>query len=320
MPVRIKNAQAVVLGNKVYIGGGSMNPSPQSRLLIYDFTKDSWDIIDAPTEWYALTSYHSKLVLVGGRDPNTKEATNQLWVLNEHNQLTQPLPPMTTKRYHASAVSVGDHLIVAGGQDGSHVCPLDEVEMYDGHWWRKIESLPKACWWMTSTLHEGNWYLAGGRGQSNEVYQTSLESLIATSEGAGQTSVWKKLPDVPLEHSATTILGDKLITVGGGNPLGSAIHAYSPKTDSWVQVGDLPVACHSTCTVVLPTEELMVVGGESESGLLHCPLRANVGGKFFRKIPTIHIHRQDHTIGSLTKQDFHMVWLDLQDYIVHSPK
>ena len=282
MPVRVLNAQAVVLENKVYIGGGSMNPSPPSRLLVYDFTEDSWDIINTPTEWYALTTYHSKLVLVGGRDSNTREATNQLWVLDEQYHWTQPFPPMATKRYKASAVSVGDHLIVAGGHGGSHVCPLDEVEMYDGHRWRKAQSLPRACMWMKSTLHEGNWYLAGGIGQGSEVYQTTLESLIATSEGDRQTSVWKKLPDAPLELSATAMLRDQLITVGGGKPIGSAIHAYSPSTNLWVHVEDLPVACHSTCSIVLPTGELLVVGGESESELLSSPFKASIGGKLFR--------------------------------------
>ena len=286
MPVSVLNAQAVVLGKKVYLGGGSMNPMLPPRLLIYDFTEDSWDTIDTPTQWYALATYHSKLVLVGGRNLNTKEATNQLWVLDEQNRWTQPLPPMTTKRYKASAVSLGNHLIVAGGQGGSHACPLDEVEMYDGHQWKKVESLPRACTWMKSTLHEGKWYLAGGKRQGNEVYQTSLESLIATSEGAGQTSVWKKLPDAPLELSATVMFRDQLITIGGGKPLSSAIHAYSPSTNSWVHVGDLPDDCHSTCAVVLPTGKLLVVGGENESGLLHCPFRADVGSKLFRRLRT----------------------------------
>ena len=286
MPVSVLNAQAVVLGKKVYLGGGSMNPMLPPRLLIYDFTEDSWDTVDTPTQWYALATYHSKLVLVGGRNLNTKEATNQLWVLDEQNRWTQPLPPMTTKRYKASAVSLGNHLIVAGGQGGSHACPLDEVEMYDGHQWKKVESLPRECTWMKSTLHERNWYLAGGSGQGSEVYQTSLESLIVTSEGAGQTSVWKKLPDAPLELSATVMFRDQLITIGGGKPLSSAIHAYSPSTNSWVHVGDLPDDCHSTCAVVLPTGELLVVGGENESGLLHCPFRADVGSKLFRGLRT----------------------------------
>ena len=284
MHVGVKNTQAVVLENKVYIGGGSMEPSPPTRLLIYDIAEDSWDIIDTPTQWYALTTYHSKLVLIGGKRPVTQAAANELWVLNKQHNWTQPLPPMTTKRYQTSAVSVSDHLIVAGGCGGG--CPLDEVEMYNGHQWKKLVSLPRECTWMKSTLHERNWYLAGGIRQGSEVYQTSLESLIATSEGAGQTSVWKKLPDAPLELSATVMFRDQLITIGGGKPLSSAIHAYSPSTNSWVHVGDLPDDCHSTCAVVLPTGKLLVVGGENESGLLHCPFRADVGSKLFRGLRT----------------------------------
>ena len=105
-----------------------MSTGPSSILLIYDFIKDSWDMLDTPTQWYTLTSYNSQLVLVGGMDPNTGTATNQLWVLDEQRKWTQPLPPMTIERYQASAVN-GGHLIVAGGERHSHVGPLDKVEV-----------------------------------------------------------------------------------------------------------------------------------------------------------------------------------------------
>lgn len=113
--VGVCNAQAVVLGSKVYIEGEGKDLGSPSRLLNYDFTKNSWGILGTPTQWYALTTYHSQLVLVGGVDPNTGVTTNQLWILDEQDDWTQPLPSMTVKRYHASTVSVGDHLIVAWG-------------------------------------------------------------------------------------------------------------------------------------------------------------------------------------------------------------
>ena len=277
MPVSVYIAQAVVLGNKVYIGGGFMYPEPSSRLLVYDFAKDLWQILDTPTEDYALTIYHSQLVLVGGVDPQTKRVAKKLWVLDKQCHWTQPLPPMTTKRCHASAVSVGDHLTVAGGHCGGHfldsdvdspdsdVGALDTVEVYDGSRWRQVQSLPRACWCMKSILHEGNWYLAGGMGQDSEVYHTSLRSLIATSDVIGQTLVWEKLPDTPLKWPTLTVLGNHLITVGGGYPYSSAIHAYSTSFSYWVHVGDLPVASDFTCTLVLPTGELLVLGGNTES-------------------------------------------------------
>lgn len=277
-PVCVYNAQAVVLENKVYIGGGRSS----SRLLIYDFIDDTWDTLETPTEWYGLTTYQSQLVLVGGGDPNSGRATNELWVLNEEYDWNQPFPFMTTNRYQASAVSIGDHLIVAGGCSGGRTGPLYTVEVYDGCQWRKAQSLPKGCSWMKSTLHEGYWYLAGGIEQGHEVYYTSLESLISTTkfEGPGLTSVWKKLPSTPLEGSTPAVLRNQLVTIGEGHPFGSALYAYSSSNNCWVYVGDLPVACYSICTLVLPTGELLVVGGDTESGLSSCSFRANIGGDF----------------------------------------
>ena len=271
--------QAVVVGSKVYIGG-NVYPGSLSRLFIYDIAKKLWDILDTPTYSYALTTYHSQLVLVGGINPDTERATSQLWVLDKQHKWIQPLPPMTTRRCQASAVSVDGHLIVAGGcSDGD---ALDEVVMYDGHQWRKVQPLPRACSWVKSAVHK-NWYLAGGRmEQKNEqgyvIYHTSLDSLIATKDNAGKLSVWKKLPDAPLKWSAPAVPRNQLITVGGGiNDYSSAIHAYSTTTNSWVHVGDLPDACYSPDSVVLPTGELLVVG--TRLGLASFLFRANIRGE-----------------------------------------
>ena len=287
MPVGVFNAQAVVLKNKVYIGGGCMSPGPSSILLVYDFTKDLWDRLDTPTQWYALTSYNSQLVLVGGTDPNTGIATNQLWVLDEQCKWIQALLPMTKERYQASAVSVGDHLIIAGGQGSSHVGPLDEVEVYDGHLWRKAKSLPTPRSSMKSALHEGKWYLDGGAQAAEDcmIYYTSLESLIATihSEGDEQSSVWKELPGSPLLWSTPVVFKNQLISVAGYR-YSSAIHAYFPSNVSWVHVGDLPVACYSTCALVLPTGELLVIGGHSEYGPLRISFIATIGGDLSLRI------------------------------------
>ena len=251
----------------------------QSRLLVYNFNKDSWDTLDTPTQWYALTTYHSQLVLVGGRDATTWKTTNKMWALDEQCQWIQPLPAMTTKRYQASAVSVGDNLIVAGGcRSGGD--PLDTVEVYDGYKWRQVQSLPRACSSMKSAVLEGNWYLASRTRQGRKVYHTSLESLIATSEVVGQTSVWKKLPNSPLEWSTLAVLRNQLITVGGawgGYNCNSAIYAYTHSTNTWVHVGDLPVACYLPCSLALPTGELLVVTG-TRSGSSSCLFRASVGG------------------------------------------
>ena len=71
---------------------------------------DSWEVIDSPNFWPALTTYHDQLVLVGGNgddDSDDDELTNRLWVLQDGLRTwTQPLPPMPTRRRGASAVSI----------------------------------------------------------------------------------------------------------------------------------------------------------------------------------------------------------------------
>ncbi|MGJ8945998.1 hypothetical protein AB9K17_24210, partial [Salmonella enterica subsp. enterica serovar Kentucky] len=57
----------------------------------------------------ALITYYSKLVLVGGREYDGRsskdgQVTNKLWTLMEHDQWSENLPAMRTKRCGASAV------------------------------------------------------------------------------------------------------------------------------------------------------------------------------------------------------------------------
>ena len=283
MPLGMSDAQAVLLRNKVYIGGGACDlfaESPASLLFRYDFTDDSWDLlVETPTEGYALITYDSQLVLVGGKDPTTGKISNQLWVMDEQQYWAQPLPPMTTKCSRASAVSVDHHLIVAGGLNDK-LDRLNVVQVYDGHQWKRVQPLPKAGYFMKSALLDGIWYLTGGGEQEKEIYCASIHSLIVTtsSKRAKQASVWKKLPDVPLEWSTPVVIGKQLAIVGGYT-YSSAIHVYSHSTNSWVHVEDLPVACYSTCTLVLPTGELLVVGGKTKLEILSEAFRAKIEGE-----------------------------------------
>ena len=281
----MSDAQAVLLGKQVYLGGGDIHPGSSATLLIYDFTDDSWDLLNTPTENYALTIYNSQLVLVGGRNPITLNLTDELCVLDADQQhWNQSLPAMPIKCCQSSAVSTEHHLIVAGGLDDD-LDPLDVVQVYDGHHWWRVEPLPKAGYLMKSSLLKGIWYLAGGDEQEREVFCTSLHSLIGTtgSDRNRQASVWKKLPNAPLEWCTPVTIGKQLAAVGGssgGHSYSSAIYLYSNPTNAWVYVEDLPIACHSTCTVVLPTGELLTVGGEAKNRSLSCAFRAKIQSEY----------------------------------------
>jgi hypothetical protein len=268
--VGLYDAQAVWLGDKLYVGGGWTPGSKRddARLYIHTPTTDTWSHIDTPVCFFALITYHSQLVLVGGWDfvgeGRDGPVTNKLWTLTKHDQWRETLPPMTTKRHCASAMEFADSILVAGGLDDK-IRNVDIVEVYNGHHWAEAQRLPKPCHDMKSTVLNGHWYLMGGRGQGKEVYYASLDSLVASCRPSEEPlpSVWMRLPDVPRDCSSAAVFGNRLIAVGEGYPPSPSIHAYFPHIQSWVHVGDMPVGVRSTCTAVLPTGDLMVIGGWS---------------------------------------------------------
>ena len=75
----MNDAQAVWLDDKLYLGGGwsSKEIRDDARLYIYIPTTDMWRIINTPVQWFALVSYHSHLVLVGGREYVNEEQDGQ---------------------------------------------------------------------------------------------------------------------------------------------------------------------------------------------------------------------------------------------------
>ncbi len=118
LPVGMYHAQAVQLKTKVYVQGETDSIDTRSTIYTYEVPADAWVSMQSPAHWSALTIYHSQLVLVGGIETTTGLNTDQLWVLQDEQTWTQPLPPMPTARHSASAVSLGDHLVVAGGDRG----------------------------------------------------------------------------------------------------------------------------------------------------------------------------------------------------------
>ena len=270
----MSDAQAVWLGDKLYVGGGRTSRSGRdiAKLYIHTPNTDTWSHIDTPVYYFSLITYHSQLVLVGGREfigeYKHGTVTNKLWTLTEHGPWRETLPPMIIRRSKVSAMEFADNILVAGGEDNNWR-NVDIVEIYNGHHWTKAQYLPKPYTNMKSAVLNGRWYLMGGEGLEKKVYYASLDSLVASCRSSEKPppSVWKRLPDVPHDHSSTAVFGNRLIAVGGEYPSSSSIHAYSPHTKSWVHVGDMPVRLDSTCTAVLPTGDLMVIGGWSNTSM-----------------------------------------------------
>ncbi len=158
----------------------------------------SWTTVETPTLSSALTTYHSQLVLIGGWEVSSNEATNKLWISEQDtlmNWKSSLLPPMPTRRYYSSAVTTGtpESIIVAGGR-GEDWADLDTVEALVQEQWSTCQPLHKPCYYINSTIHNGKLYLMGGHPQGYAVFYCDLVPLISSSqcEQTLATSLWNK--------------------------------------------------------------------------------------------------------------------------------
>ena len=275
------SAQAVYFGDKLYVGGGYVKvsyPAPHpatkesreadllaaSALYLYSPASDAWATVKTPVHWFGIAIYHSKLLLVGGL-VGAQVGGDNVWTYCGHGNWKSTIPSMKKKRLGPSCVGYEKYLLVLGGELSD---PSDSlaVEVFNGDHWMYACSLDMPhdmCLAMKSVVMEGIWYLMGGVTQDVGVFCASLESLVASCGSLSEGYVWEALPDLPNNCSSPAILLNQLIAVGGESPVGasSAIYAYSPDTESWEPAGNLPEAVFNACTAVLPTGELMVIGG-----------------------------------------------------------
>ena len=269
MPIKMGDSvQSVVIGDTVYVGGGSADNN-RNMCTVMKLEQDQWTKLPEYTaKYFAMTSLANRLVLVGGQDTRNNKRTNQLSVFGS-GEWTHPYPPMNIARHSSTAVSFNNHIIVAGGYDDKGRTS-SSVEVLDvaSRRWHIAQSLPNPRSELKSTLIGNTLYLMGGFGSPTKtVHHVDLDELIAKALSNLDTpTIWQTLQEVPLIWSAPLSIGRSLLAVGGANNRmnrSSSIHLYQPHTRRWVKVGDLPTARDCCTCSVLPSGEVIVAGGET---------------------------------------------------------
>ena len=178
-------------------------------------------------------------------------------------------------------------LIVAGGTTGAarYEDNLATVEVMDTETcqWLTASSLPHPFNQTSATICGDHLYLLGGI-DTNDVTKSLLtcsvpdllhscrppsgpplgERLKGALSLADQRQVWQKVADVPVYRSTCTTINGQLLAVGGSDSNYSgidAVYRYTPTSNSWEVISHMPTARYWCLVAVLPSSELMVVGG-----------------------------------------------------------
>ena len=279
-------SQAVVMGEKVYVGGGgSENVEDHNQVFQYDPSRDQWSRLPPHhVIFFAMAQFMGHLITVGGMTLPGGGVTGKVYHFIEQFQKWEEfLKPMSTARCGASVATTQSAIVASGGvtdfKDGKSVfCATVEVYSSETSQWHTADPLPVPCGVMTSVTIADTWYqLGGGDGDDKDlttVLCTPLTALIQratspTHQSASPMSVWKTLPDTPLKLSAAASLSGSFLAVGGKDdktPASSAVYLFLPLTNSWVRVttGELPEPRRSCTAVQLSSNQVLVLGGKDD--------------------------------------------------------
>ena len=247
----------------------------------YHPSQDKWTTLPPlPVRYFGLGQINGKLVAVGGKKSGG-QTSSEVYTYDERSQKwKQTIPSIPTARLFPGVLSLQSTLIVAGGNRG-FIAYTDAVEVFkpDTSQWYRTDPLPIACCRISLIAIGNTCYALGGYNGSrlNHALYASVGDLLCNAVPANQTthrgssdtqSAWKTLLNTLTYWPAAAVLAGNLLAIGGDEiPEGGApkkeVYMYSPSTNSWIYIIDLP-APRSLNVVVLSSTRVLVIGGWNE--------------------------------------------------------
>ena len=225
----------------------------------------------------ALAELDGKLVLAGnhmegqvmaGRHSQMENSTRiTVWEADSSDWI-HPYPHMESGRSYAAAVGYDENkLVVACGLARSlKTVGTVEVLKCTELAWKQAASVPLEGHHMSSGVIDRNWFITAHYWNDGKPHVFSCHLHQLTSSAA---SVWWELEAPPVKAATLQVYRNQLLLLGG---LKSAvftrkdvfqddIYTYNPLRDSWHKFGKLPKKMSGCSSTVLPSGELMVMGG-----------------------------------------------------------
>ena len=283
----MSEAQTVVIRDRVYCSGGFVNDDDvRYQVFCYSPSDDTWKTLpDRDVRRFGLGQVRGKIVTVGGRK-KSNEVTNEVCEFDEVTQCwKQSIPPMPTARWSPAVLSHHSTLTVAGGSTGRTHTSIVEIFIEKTSQWHKTEPLPFRWLNPSSLLINNRWYLLGG-GAEGKYYSNRavfahvdllLQKILPHNRASGDrdstsNSAWVILPNTPHYGPAAATFSTSLLAVGGSishiwslkPQVVKTVHVYSPCTNAWIHISDLPTPRMLTATAMLSPTELLVIGGWSD--------------------------------------------------------
>ena len=279
---------STVVADKVYLG---LAKKDEHDVYCYDTSKNEWSVLPPlDVRLFSLGQIQGRLVAVGGAKARpSRERTNEVRTFVENaGKWKKTYASMPTARSSTVVLSLESLLIVVGGfvysDESSFAVELFKTSDLQWYICRSSANLPFSSVNASGVLMNANVYMMSGIRigvDHNNVAYVSVDDLICHAVPANihsqkhhiidnskhqSVSLWKMLPETPVNKAAISMLNGSLIAIGGEEGVDSkngtsSIHIYSPLINSWINVGSLPGPRLTTTVSVLSPMEIIMIGG-----------------------------------------------------------
>ena len=185
-PFKMSRGATVVDGNVGYFVNW------YGDMCSYNLSSKRWrELPPCPNQHCSLVIINGQLTAIGGKDIHSK-FTNKLLSLKA--VWKEVFPPMSIKRCSTTAVTMKEHVIVAGGATALDLC-ISTVEVMNIRTllWSSVASLPHAYDYASGNICGDQLYMLGGwdnKNKTKSVLTCSLIELLQSSSSSSDSSVW----------------------------------------------------------------------------------------------------------------------------------
>lgn len=216
-PTAVTDAQAVLIGGRIYVPGGlGGDGHPVNVLEIYNPRTDTWDVgadLPAPRSGHSLVALDGRLLLFGGWDGSAYRA--EVYEYTPEADSWRALSDMPTARGHSAAAVVAGRVFLMGGTAGDGPLDVNEVftpeaESETNGGWTAARPMPTPGAYVNAAVVADTIFVFGGDAKD----QTTIRLGYSAADDA-----WAELEPAPagaaFDRMGVVAIGPVVHLIGG---------------------------------------------------------------------------------------------------------
>jgi len=257
IPAVLPTAEATVINQQIYVLSGSVGHGLRHFFEVYDPVDDGWrplTPLPADISDFAVTNIGGRMMVVGGRDRQTGDVSDAVWLYVPFAAVWVELPPLPQAMINHAIISLNDTVYLAGNNKMWRMVGAQGS-------WSEVGDLPLKDAAVRMVSDGTDLFLVGGEPQPAiwryhvAAKKWSRLPALASAAAGGSLVVLGAQSDPQLHY-----LGGYDVQAQKASP-----GHYVLKNGKWLKALDLPQGRHRMATAVLD-DKLYVIGGAAGDG------------------------------------------------------